>query len=116
MMLHRYLEYSPKPKTKNELKTVLQKIWDNLPPQSIKSAILAVRKRLQLCIAADGRHIEHSLYLIPIHNYKTVLFRTNNLLSNITCSPYLSAVCNHFCTRMLTLLTRLCDVDSEDRK
>ena len=61
MMLHRYQEYSPKPKTKNELKTVLQKIWDNLPQQSIESAILAFRKRLQLCIAADGRHIKHSL-------------------------------------------------------
>ena len=60
-MLQKYQEYTPKPQNKDELKTVLKNIWDNIPEQSIQKSILTFRKRLQLCIEADGRHIEHLL-------------------------------------------------------
>ena len=60
-MLQKYQEFTPKPKNKNELKTVLEKIWTDLPQQSIQQAVLSFRKRLQLCINADGGHIEHIL-------------------------------------------------------
>ena len=60
-MLHKYQQYTPKPKNKDELTAVLQKIWNDLPQQSIQKVILAFTKRLQLCIEADGHHIEHLL-------------------------------------------------------
>ena len=60
-MLHRYQEYTPKPTTTTELKAVLQHIWDKLPQQSIENAVIAFRKRLQLCIQGGGGHIEHLL-------------------------------------------------------
>jgi hypothetical protein len=60
-MLHKYQEHTPKPTTTTELKAVLQQIWDKLPQQSIENAVIAFRKRLQLCIQAAGGHIEHLL-------------------------------------------------------
>ena len=60
-MLQKYQEFKPKPKTKEELKVVLEKIWDDLPQKSIKEAVLSFRKRLQLCIKAQGGHMEHLL-------------------------------------------------------
>ena len=50
-----------KPQNKDELKTVLKNIWDDIPQQSIQKSLLTFRKRLQLSIEADGRHIEHLL-------------------------------------------------------
>ncbi len=52
-------EYTPKPQNKDELKTVLKNSWDDIPQQSIQKSFLANKKRLQLCIEVDGRHIEH---------------------------------------------------------
>jgi hypothetical protein len=60
-MLQKYQEYNPKPTTADELKAALQTIWDELPQQSVENSILALRKRLQVCIEAKGRHIEHLL-------------------------------------------------------
>jgi inhibitor of nuclear factor kappa-B kinase subunit alpha len=60
-MLHQYEQYNPKPTSKDQLKVVLREIWNNLPVQSIKKAVLSFRKRLQLCIEAGGGHIEHLL-------------------------------------------------------
>jgi hypothetical protein len=60
-MLQKYQEHNPKPTTADELKAVLQTIWDELPQQSVEKAIIAFRKRLQLCIEAEGRHFEHLL-------------------------------------------------------
>ena len=50
--------YAP-PTNKTELQAVLEKIWDDLPQQSVEKAILSFRKRLQMCIKAHGGHIEH---------------------------------------------------------
>ena len=58
-MLHMYQKYTPKPTNKTELQAVLEKIWDDLPQQSVEKAILSFRKRLQMCIKAHGGHIEH---------------------------------------------------------
>lgn len=60
-MLHKYQEYHPKPTTKEELKMVLNEIWDSLPQEPIQKAVLSFRKRLQLCIQSNGGHIEHLL-------------------------------------------------------
>jgi inhibitor of nuclear factor kappa-B kinase subunit alpha len=60
-MLQKYQQHNPKPTTTDELKAVLQVIWDELPQQSVENAILTFRKRLQQCIEAEGRHIEHLL-------------------------------------------------------
>lgn len=61
MMLAAYQKHRPKPKTKAELKDVLQQIWDSLSQNSIDKAILGVRKRLQACVEADGGHFEFGL-------------------------------------------------------
>jgi hypothetical protein len=60
-MLHKYQQFSPKPANKEQLKLALQTIWDELPQESINKAILAFRKRLQACVAADGKHFENYL-------------------------------------------------------
>ena len=60
-MLDEYQKHTPKPTSKAELKVVLQTIWDNLSQAAIDRAILAFRKRLQACIASEGRHFEHLL-------------------------------------------------------
>ena len=57
-MLHMYQKYTPKPTNKTELQAVLEKIWDDLPQQSVEKAIMSFRKRLQMCVKADGGHIE----------------------------------------------------------
>jgi len=36
-------------------------IWNDLPREFTDKAILSFRKSLQFCIAAAGRHFEHSL-------------------------------------------------------
>ena len=60
-LLTEYNKLQSKPKTAAELQTVLQKIWDSLPQDSIDKAVLSFRKRLQACVRANGGHIEHVL-------------------------------------------------------
>jgi hypothetical protein len=60
-MLEKYQAVTPKPKNKAELKTVLETIWADVPQEPTDRAILAFRKRLQLCVAAEGGHFEHQL-------------------------------------------------------
>ena len=58
-MLDKYQAHTPKPRNKAELKAVLQTIWTDLPQEPINRAVLAFRKRLQACVAAEGGHFEH---------------------------------------------------------
>ena len=51
----------PKPTTREELKVVLQNIWDSLEQGKIDKAVLAFRKRLRACVQAEGGHFEHAL-------------------------------------------------------
>ena len=44
-MLARYKTFQPKPNTIDELKKVLQTIWDNLPQNSINKTILSFVKK-----------------------------------------------------------------------
>jgi len=53
--------YTPKPTNNAELKTALLSMWNDLPQEFIDKAILLFRKRLRSCVAAAGRHFEHSL-------------------------------------------------------
>src|ERR1700759_1054024 len=57
----KYEAYMPKPTNKAELKIVLEAIWNGLPQDPIKKAILTFRKRLQACIRTDGGYFEHLL-------------------------------------------------------
>jgi len=60
-MVEKYQAYTPKPVNLMELKIVLEAIWNDLPQEPIKKAVLGFRKRLQACIRADGGHFEHRL-------------------------------------------------------
>ena len=60
-MLTEYDKLQSKPTNKAELQTVLQKIWKNLPQDSIDKAVLSFRKRLQACVTGNGGHFEHVL-------------------------------------------------------
>ena len=44
-MLERYKTFQPKPNTIDELKKVLQTIWDDLPQNSINKTILSFVKK-----------------------------------------------------------------------
>jgi len=57
-MLERYKTLQPNPNTIDELKKVLQTIWDDLPQNSINKAILSFVKRLRACVKAGGEHFE----------------------------------------------------------
>src|SRR5688572_33119984 len=46
---------------KTELQIVLKAIWNDLPQEPIKKAVLAFRKRLQACVRDDGGYFEHLL-------------------------------------------------------
>ena len=48
-ILERYKSFQPKPENIDELKKVLQLIWDQLPQDSINKAILSFRKGFRLC-------------------------------------------------------------------
>jgi len=61
MLLKRYKTFQPKPNTIEELKKVLQTIWDDLPQNSINKAVLSFVKRLGACVKSWGGH------LISIH-------------------------------------------------
>ena len=60
-MLQMYQKFTPKPTSKDEFKAVLVQIWNDLPMRSIKKAVVSLRKRLQMCIEVEGRHIEYLL-------------------------------------------------------
>ena len=60
-MLESYHKLKPKPKTIPELKTALQQIWADLPQTPINKAVKDFRKRLNMCISADGGHFEHMM-------------------------------------------------------
>ena len=53
-MLERYKTFQPKPNTTDELKKVLQTIWDDLPQNSINKAILSFIKKLRACVKAGA--------------------------------------------------------------
>jgi len=53
-MLERYKTFQPKPNTIDELKKVLQTIWDDLPQNSINKTILSFVKRLRACVKASA--------------------------------------------------------------
>jgi len=57
-MLERYKTFQPKPNTIDELKKVLQTIWDDLLQNSFNKAILSFVKRLQACVKAASGHFE----------------------------------------------------------
>jgi len=58
-MFERYKTFQPKPNTIDELKKVLQTIWDDLPQNSINKVILSFVKRLRACVKTGGGHYEH---------------------------------------------------------
>ena len=60
-MLERYKTFQPKPNTIDELKKVLQTIWDDLSQNPINKTILSFVKRLRACVKACGGHFEHLL-------------------------------------------------------
>jgi len=60
-MLGRYQKYMPKPTNIAKLKTVLLSIWNDLPQGFIDKATLSFQKRHRSCVAAAGRHFEHSV-------------------------------------------------------
>ena len=61
IMQDAYKKYEPKPTQLNELKVVLQTIWDSLSRDLIDRAVVGFRKRLQACVKANGGHFEHVL-------------------------------------------------------
>ena len=60
-MLERYKTFQPKPNTIDELKKVLQTIWDDLPQNSINKTILSFVKRRRACVTAWSGHFGHVL-------------------------------------------------------
>ena len=60
-MLERYKLFQPKPENIDELKKVLQLIWDQLPQYSINKDILIFPKRLWAWVTAGDGHFEHTL-------------------------------------------------------
>src|SRR6218665_1306962 len=59
--LERYKTFNPKQRNIEDLKNVLQVIWDQLPQVSINKAIVSFTKRIRVCLKADGEHFEHCL-------------------------------------------------------
>ena len=58
-MLEAYQKLTLKPKTIQELRITLQKIWEDLPQEPVAKAVKNFRKRLQACVTAAGGHFEH---------------------------------------------------------
>jgi len=56
-MLECYKTFQPKLNTIDELKNILQSIWDDLPQNSVNKAI----KRLWTCVKATDTHFEYVL-------------------------------------------------------
>ena len=61
LMMAVFQKHKPKPSNKAQLSVVMQMIWNNLSQGSINKAVLGYRKRLQVCVKADGGHFEHVL-------------------------------------------------------
>src|SRR6218665_2046097 len=55
-MLERHKIFHSKPKNIEELKNVLQVIWDQLPQVSINKAIVSFTRRIRVCLKAEGGH------------------------------------------------------------
>jgi len=53
------LSHAPS-ETENDLKEVLQVIWDSLYQVPLDKAVKEFSKRLKACLAAEGGHFEHS--------------------------------------------------------
>jgi len=60
-MLECCKSFQPKPENVDELKKVLQLIWDQLLQDSINKSILSFPKRLRVCVKAGDGHFEHML-------------------------------------------------------
>jgi len=60
-MLERYKSFQPKPENIDELKKVLQLIWDQLPQDSINKVTLSFPKRLRACVKTGDGHFKHTL-------------------------------------------------------
>lgn len=60
-MLEAYQKLDKKPSTIAELRTTLQKIWNDLPQKTVAKAVQHFRKRLQACVEKTGGHFEHSI-------------------------------------------------------
>jgi len=60
-MLERYKSFQLKLENIDELKKIMQLIWDQLPQDSINKAILSFPKRLRACVKACDGHFEHTL-------------------------------------------------------
>ena len=58
-MLEELSKLNPKPQNTSELNIVLQTIWDKLPDETIRKAIIGFHKRLNASISASGAHFEH---------------------------------------------------------
>jgi len=58
----RYLDaIYAKTKQHCQAEIALLSIWNDLPQEFTDKAILSFRKRLRFCVAAAGRHFEHSV-------------------------------------------------------
>jgi len=61
-MLESYKTFQRKPNTIDELKKVMQTIWDDLPQNSsINKTILSFVKKHRACVKAWGGHFENVL-------------------------------------------------------
>jgi len=91
---------STQPENIDELKAVLQLIWDQLPQDSISKVILSFTKRLRACVKAGGGRFEHTLkwtrptceilvFVITVDVsrqwkfYKIIPYRIENMAQNI---------------------------------
>src|SRR6218665_1954263 len=59
-MLGGYKTFHPKSNNIEELKNVLQVIWDQLPQVSINKATVSLTKRVRACLKVGGRDFEHA--------------------------------------------------------
>ena len=65
----------------DELKKVLQLIWDQLPQDSINKAILSFQKRLRACVKASVGHFEDTI------RYNSVYLTCSKKLMGSQLSP-----------------------------
>jgi len=69
-MLECYRTFQPKPNTIDELKKVLQTIWDDLPQNSINKAVLSFIKRLRTCVKAGTDTLSTSSNKLFSHGFE----------------------------------------------
>jgi len=63
-MLEAYYKLKKKPWMIAELRTTLQKIWNEVPQKLAAKAVQNFRKRWQACVNKAGEHIEHFIWHI----------------------------------------------------